>query len=252
MDTYLDDHEQAEAIKRWWREYGRAVITGVLLGLVVLFGTRAWFKHRHEQAQAASMVYAGLMQGLQSGADDQILADADKLRKEFASTPYAALGALAQAKIEVQKGDLKAAAADLRWALDHADQAGTQHIARLRLARVRLAQGKADEALKLLGEAKPGTFVASYAEIEGDAYLAKDEPAKARTAYQRAIAALAPGARLRQLLQMKLDNLASTVGPQQPAASPQGSESKAPQSEGQTSSDRPAGANASAEGAVAK
>ena len=218
MDNYLDDHEQAEAIKRWWREYGRAIITGVVLGLIVLFGTRAWFSHRHEQAQAASMVYAGLMQGLQSGSDDQVLADGDKLRKDFASTPYAVLGALAQAKVKVKGDDLKAAAADLRWALDNADQAGTQHIARMRLARVLIAQGQPDQALSLLDQSKPGTFAASYDEIRGDAYLAKGDSDQARKAYRRAFKALAPNARLRQLVKIKLDNLASAAAADSPAS----------------------------------
>ena len=214
----MDDHEQGEAIKRWWREYGRAVITGVVLGLIVLFGTRAWFSHRHEQAQAASMVYAGLMQGLQSGSDDQVIADGEKLRKDFSSTPYAALGALAQGSVKVKAGDLKAAEADLRWALNNADQEGTQHIARMRLARVLIAAGKADDALSLLDKAKPGSFAASYEEIKGDAYLAKGDESKARSAYREAFKALAPNARLRQLVKMKLDNLASATGSEAPAS----------------------------------
>ena len=59
-------------------------------------------------------------------------------------------------------------------------------IARLRLARVQLAQGKADDALKTLDAAKPGAFAARYAEVRGDALLAKGDRAGALKAYREA------------------------------------------------------------------
>lgn len=31
MDIYASDDEKGEAIKNWWRENGRSVITGVVL-----------------------------------------------------------------------------------------------------------------------------------------------------------------------------------------------------------------------------
>ena len=49
-----------------------------------------------------------------------------------------------------------------------------RHIARLRLARVLIDQGKPDDALKTLAD-EPGAFAARYHEVRGDAFLAKKD-----------------------------------------------------------------------------
>ncbi len=65
-------------------------------------------------------------------------------------------------------------------------------IARVRLARVLLAQERAQEALNLLAEVDPGTMAATYAEVQGDAYAQLGQVEQARAAYERAIN-LGPG-----------------------------------------------------------
>ena len=125
MDNYADEHEQVEALKKWWRENGTAVITGVVIGVAVLIGARAWFKHRDTQAKEASVVYAQLMQSVTAGSADKVAKDSEQLEADYASTPYAALGALAAADVKVKAGDLKAAAQQLQWAVDHANQLGS-------------------------------------------------------------------------------------------------------------------------------
>ena len=213
MDNYADEHEQVEALKKWWRENGTAVITGVVIGVAVLIGARAWFKHRDTQAKEASVVYAQLMQSVTAGSADKVAKDSEQLEADYASTPYAALGALAAADVKVKAGDLKAAAQQLQWAVDHANQDGVRQIARLRLARVQLAAGDKDAALHTLEGAQPGGFAASYAEVKGDIYLAKGMTLQAREAYREALSLSAQDAPLRQLLQMKLDELGGAAAP---------------------------------------
>jgi predicted negative regulator of RcsB-dependent stress response len=59
-------------------------------------------------------------------------------------------------------------------------------IARLRLARVQLAQGHPDEAIKLLDAVDPGAFAARYAEARGDALLSKGDRDGALKQYRAA------------------------------------------------------------------
>ena len=59
-------------------------------------------------------------------------------------------------------------------------------VARLRLARVQLAQGNADQALKTLDAVKPGAFAARYAQVRGDVLLAKGDRDGALKAYREA------------------------------------------------------------------
>ena len=61
MDT---EDQQLEELKKWWKENGSSIITGVVLGLAILFGARAWFAWQERTAQQASAVYTVMMLSL--------------------------------------------------------------------------------------------------------------------------------------------------------------------------------------------
>jgi predicted negative regulator of RcsB-dependent stress response len=108
----------------------------------------------------------------------------------------------------VQNNQLPQAATDLTRVLQHTKDPELKLVVRLRLARVQLGQGKPDEALKTLNDptVKPGAFASRFAEVRGDALLAKGDRAGALQAYREARA----GADTvdAQLLDLKIDDLA--------------------------------------------
>ena len=61
------------------------------------------------------------------------------LRDNYASTPYASLAVLHEAKSQIEKGDAAAAEESLRWVIKNSKQDTVQNVARLRLARLLLA-----------------------------------------------------------------------------------------------------------------
>ena len=61
-----------------------------------------------------------------------------------------------------------------------------RHIARLRLARVLIDQGKPDDALNMLAD-PPGAFAARYHEVRGDAFFAKKDPRGRLKEYKAAL-----------------------------------------------------------------
>jgi predicted negative regulator of RcsB-dependent stress response len=81
-------------------------------------------------------------------------------------------------------------------------------IARLRLARVLIDQGKSDDAIKILAEGTPGSFAARYHEVHGDALYAKKDIPGAIAEYNAALGASDGGADA-AMLQLKLADLAS-------------------------------------------
>ena len=54
MEIYTTEEEQVEALKKWWRENGKAVIAGFIIGFGAIFGWREWQAHVTEEAQKAS------------------------------------------------------------------------------------------------------------------------------------------------------------------------------------------------------
>ncbi len=202
------DDEQLEELKQWWKKYRAPIISGVVIGVVALGGSRAWISHQENQAQSASAEYAQLQIELMTGNTDAVTRRGGHLIDNYGRTPYAVLAAFALAKAHVEAGDLAAAANRLQWAVDNARTPEMVHVARLRLARVIAADGRAQQALALLEGVNAGAFSASYEELKGDLYAETGQRDRARTAYRNAMTALDFGAGA-EIVQMKLDGLGS-------------------------------------------
>ena len=56
MDANLTDDEKLAELKKWWGENGGSIITGIVLGLAVLFGSKAWFAYQERNAETASNI----------------------------------------------------------------------------------------------------------------------------------------------------------------------------------------------------
>ena len=201
------EEQQIAELKKWWGENGTSIIVGLALGLACVFGYRTWLAYQGNQAAQASAVYTVMLQGLERNDGQLVSERADLLITEFSSTPYAAFAALALAKIRSGEGDLEAAATQLRWVLDNGDAAVVMDTARLRLARVLLAQQQLDEAEALLQQPhSTAAFDGLYAEIAGDIYSARDNFAAASEAYQRALTATPANNPGYHMLQLKHEN----------------------------------------------
>jgi predicted negative regulator of RcsB-dependent stress response len=205
---HLTEEQQVEAIKQWWKDNGLSVVVGLVIGFAALFGWNYWNDYRDEKAAQASRIYQQLMSYQQNNNMEAVEQQAVNLRNDYERTPYATLAAFAQARVAVESGNLDAATAHLQWALGNTRQDQLEHTARLRLARVLIAAGKAEEAGALLDKVKPGAYVAAYAEVEGDIARAKGDLAKAREAYNRALAAAEGDTQQSSVLQLKLDDIA--------------------------------------------
>lgn len=212
MAEHLTEEQQVEALKQWWKENGMSVVIGLLIGFAALFGWNYWNDYRDEQGARASVIYQQLLTDLQANKAEAVQQQADSLRNEFSKTPYATLAAMAQARLAVEKGELDAAAAHLQWAMANTRQDQLQHTARLRLARVLIAAGKPDEVDNLLAKARPGAYAAAYAEVSGDAAVARGDLAAAREAYQRAMSTAGDDQQFSNAVRLKLDDIAPPPG----------------------------------------
>lgn len=206
--THLDDEEQLENLKRWWRENWKAVGLGIGIGLVFVVGWNGWHSHRANTLADAARMHGDFVQAM----DDKRSDDANKmlatLEKDYDNTPYPTTAALRHARAAVDDKKFDVAATDLEWAREHGFDDQVKAVATLRLARVRWAQGKGDDALKLLDNKSPTKFVALYQELRGDILVSSGKRDDARTAYELALEQLDDHAPQRTLLQQKLADVA--------------------------------------------
>lgn len=206
MAEHLSDEQRVEELKKWWDENGKAVIAGIVLGLGGLLGWKGWVYFQETQARAASEYYAGVRLAMNENNAQTMVENTDILKNSYSSTPYAALAALELAKFKVEAGELELAAERLRWAMDHGAQEAVRNTARIRLARVLVAQGKYDEVLDLLSKTDflPVAYLSMVEEVRGDALLGKGEVDKAREAYTKALISASEDP---EYLRMKRDDL---------------------------------------------
>ncbi|MGV6859243.1 MAG: YfgM family protein [bacterium] len=205
MDAYVTDEERVEQIKKWWSENGNYLIAGIALGLSILVGWNYWQKYQVEHAGEASTLYSSIETQVAAGTTKDNGAAA-QLSGDYADTPYALLARLQLAKNYVAQGKLPLAESSLREVVAEGEALMIVDLARARLARVLLADGKADEAIKVLDGITNNAFVSLREEARGDALVSKGDIANAREAYEKAI--LTAGGRA-DFLQLKKDDLGS-------------------------------------------
>jgi predicted negative regulator of RcsB-dependent stress response len=206
VEIYSSEEQQVEAIKRFWQEYGKAILTGVVLGLAALYGFRFYQAEQRDAAEAASSKFSQLVEQRDAAsASEEWLAQAQGFIATSKSDNYAVLAALLAAKDAVVLKQYDTAAEQLNWVLAHAKEPAVLALTQLRLARLQREQGKLDEALATLAKPVPESFTSLQAELKGDVLVQADKLAEAKAAYQLA---LETAGQNKQLLQIKLDELA--------------------------------------------
>ena len=207
---YETEEQQVEALKDWWRENGRAVILGVVIGAALIGGWTFWKSQQEKQAVQASDMYSQSLDAIRAGEHDKVASLADTISKEHKGTLYAAYTNLTAARSAVEQGNLDAAATRLQWVIDNSELDDVVIVAKARLARISAVQGNAEAGLKVLPSSYPESFTALIEEVRGDLQVAAGDETAARAAYQKALDS-GTGIANRDGLEMKLNELASAT-----------------------------------------
>ncbi len=216
MDVYSSEEEQVEAIKKWWKENGMAIITGIILGLGSLFGWRYWQTQEQIKGEEASTGFQEVRSLLTENHTADAILIGDQVINRFGESTYSALTALAIAKIEVGERDFDAAETRLQWVIDNATLNEIKDIAQRRLARVYLAQGNNDKAWATISGQQTEPAQVSLHELRGDILVARNEIDEARREYIKALSLAEATQADFAILQLKLDDLGSAGSDQIP------------------------------------
>lgn len=207
MDIHRSEEEQIEALKAWWAENGRSAVFGVVLGLGAIFGYRHWQAQELAAAESASMQYQQMLVAMQQPGSDALRTAAEALAQSHPDGTYGAFASMALAMTAADAGDLDKAAALLETARKENQDPVVDQELRLRLAQVRNAQGRPDDALALLAGNAGKEYAIAFDELRGDVEAARGNTDAARGAWERALAALRAEGADAALLELKLDNL---------------------------------------------
>jgi predicted negative regulator of RcsB-dependent stress response len=207
VEEYLNEKEQWERVLQWVREQGPWVLVSVAVVGMGYWGWNAWKRHDEQRYENASTRFGQVIDDFGHNNLDGGLKLADALIRDFPATAYADQANLAAARIQVERGNLDQAAVRLTQVMTSSKDPELALVSRLRLARVQLALGKADDALKTLSAVEPGAFAARFAQARGDILMTKGDRAGALKEYQ---SARSSGAETLDvgLLDLKIDELA--------------------------------------------
>lgn len=188
MATYdLEEQEQLEELKTWWRLHGTivtAVITALAIGVV---GWQGWQWWQRSQSAQAAQIFANMQQALGQQDVKRVRLLAGELIDKYSGSAYAGMAAMLSGKTLLETGDAKSAQAQFGWAAEHAKDPGLRDLARLRQA-IALADEKSfDAALKLLAVAPVPTLLPRFHELRGDILAAQGKASEARAAYDEAL-----------------------------------------------------------------
>lgn len=207
MAEYETEEEQVEALKEWWKQNGLAIIGGAVLGISALLGWRGWGLYQGKQATEASDIFAVVQEAVASNDINALNKQVNNLSTNYASTPYASLAVLHQAKIQIEREDNVVAEESLRWVLNNSKQDSVQDVARLRLARLLIADNKVDQALEMANSVISDAYASLVNEIRGDIFVVKGEIEQAKGAYDQAMQEASGGGV--EYLQLKRNELGS-------------------------------------------
>jgi predicted negative regulator of RcsB-dependent stress response len=218
VSEYLSEKEQWEEIRTWVRENGLWIVAGVALAAAGLQGWRWWQAHLDSRGVQASAAYTHMIEALEKGDRTQAFVRLGELERDYPSSPYADQAKLLAARLYVESNELDKAARELETVANNSKDHELALVARLRLARVEIAQGKPDGALATLSAAEPGAFAARYHEVRGDAWYAKGDKASALKEYRSA--AGNPELGDAALLDLKIADLAADAPPASSTVAP--------------------------------
>jgi predicted negative regulator of RcsB-dependent stress response len=203
IDDLLDEHEQSERVRSWLRNNGVSIIAGVAIAIGGIAGWQWWQKEQGNDLTGANVQYQTVLKHLQDKNLDAAAKGVKALEGGKASI-YADLASLQLAKAQVDAGKNEDALATLR-----AIQPDPEFKPAIdqRIARLLIATGKTDEAIKQLGSATDSVSL----EIHGDALMAAGKRDEARGQYEKALKTLDVAAPQRRLLETKVMDAGGTV-----------------------------------------
>jgi predicted negative regulator of RcsB-dependent stress response len=209
MATHLDleEQEQLDQLKAFWKRYGNLVTWTLIAVLGAFAAWNGWNLWQRDQASKASAMFDQLDKAAQAGDVDQASRVFADMKERYPRTAFTEQGGLMAAKLQADKGKADDAVATLGWVAANATEAEYQSIARLRAAGVLLDQKKYDGALKLLDAANAPDFIALVADRRGDVLLAQGKKDEAKAAYAKAWQAMDPKIDYRRLIDAKLTAL---------------------------------------------
>ena len=185
MAYSIEEEQEINQLKDWWKENGKTIIVAFILGVGGMFGWRYWQAHQAEQIAQASAQYDALIYSAQQDKQAK-KANIEQFVQANSKTAYAVFALLDEAKKATEKQDFAAAEVNLNQALTQSQDEVLTSIVALRLSAVQFQLGQLDNALTTLNQVKGESFNARKAILTGDIQIVKGDKVAAKNSFEQA------------------------------------------------------------------
>lgn len=208
----LEEQEQIEQLKAFWKRWGNVILVTLTLLLGSYVAWSQWGQYQQAQSLKASAMFDEMDKVAASGDVTKITQVFSDFKVRYPKTLYAQQAGLLAAKYQFEAKQSAEAVASLAWVSEHAMTEEYKAIALLRLAGVLYEDKKFDEALKHLGKSPSEAFEGLFADRRGDILMALEKRPEAIEAYTRAWGGLEGNTGYRRLVESKLGALGVSLG----------------------------------------
>jgi len=203
------EEENTEFLSSLWDRYKYLFLLSIVLFGTGIFGWESWSQNRLSNLQDSADMYESFIDSINNDDLDQKVL-AEQIIKKYPNTLYADLVTFHLAKISVEQEDLIQAEKHLEWILKRresrwgSDFDPIEATARLRLARVLIANDNSNKALEIINDSK--NMKSSLHEAKGDAEENLGLYSEAKLSYLKALESNQSQS-VEAILKMKLANL---------------------------------------------
>lgn len=202
MAYSIEEEQELNELKNWWKENGKLVITIFILTLSGVFGWRYWQSYQIAQTQQRSAQYEQVITQFQK---ENELARVEGFVQENSKTAYAVFALLEAATLSVEQKNFTQAETLLNQALSNTNDDVLHSVVSLRLAAVQFQLNQFDQALATLEQIKGEAWNSSVFLLKGDIQLAKGDKVSAKASFEQGLKNASQMER--ELLQVRLNNL---------------------------------------------
>ena len=203
------EEENTEFLGSLWDKYKYLIVLSLVLFGAGIFGWESWSQNRLSNLQDSADMYESFINSLNDDdLDKKVMAE--QIIEKYPNTLYADLVTFHLAKISVEEEDLNKAEEYLMWILQRRDSKWgsdfdpIEATARLRLARVLIANDHSNKALEIINESE--NISGSLYEVKGDAEEKLGFYTEAKLSYLKALESNQSQS-VEAILKMKLANL---------------------------------------------
>jgi len=208
----LEEQEQLDQLKHFWKQYGNAITWGLIVVLAAFASWNFYQYWQRSQATQAAALFDEVERVVAAGDTAKIERVFSDMKDKFGATTYAQQAGLLVARQLYGAGKPEPAKAALAWVADKSTDEGYQAVAKLRLAGVLMEAKAFDEALQQLNGPFPANFTALVADRKADIFLLQGKKAQAIAEYQKAFKSFDENTLYRRLVEVKLNSLGLEAG----------------------------------------